>query len=257
MTSSTGEFKDINLIPVDKIKKGMTITIVNPAFDEFTKKEKAQYLDNLYYSDGSVVVALEDAYYNKAEKQFEFQGLIQYKNGENSIEQLIAFPKYKVEIDKDDLDIIDETLFPTDILAYLNKYIVGQNDAKRKLSIEILQFMNDTGKDFSKYVKTIEDCMDKIEDNEWLKNNMKLFKNIASEISEIEIKDFKTKQSVIVFVEETKQIPPMMAKRLDLIMQNEQLLKDYIDGHNRENARNLRLGKNIEFYELKTDEKEL
>ena len=61
----------------------------------------------------------------------------------------------------------------------------------------------------------------------------------------------------VLFVEETKQIPPMMAKRLDLIMQNEQLMKDYIEGHNRENARNLRLGKNIEFYELKTDEKEL
>lgn len=139
ITSSTGEFTDINLIPVDKIKKGMTITIVNPAFNEFTKRDKAQYLDNLYHSDGSVVVALEDAYYNKAEKQFEFQGLIQYKNGENSVEQLIAFPKYKVETDKEDLDITDETLFPTDILTYLNKYIVGQDDAKRKLSIEIFK----------------------------------------------------------------------------------------------------------------------
>ena len=106
--------------------------------------------------------------------------------------------------------------------------------------------MNDTGKDFSKYVKIIEDCMDKIEDNERLKNNMKLFKNIASEISEIEIKDFKTKQNMIEFVEETKQIPPMMAKKMDLIMQNEQLLKDYIEGHNRENTRNLRLGKDTE-----------
>ena len=122
---------------------------------------------------------------------------------------------------------------------------------------KILQFMNDTGKDFSKYVKIIEDCMDKIEDNEWLKNNMKLFKNIASEISEIEIKDFETKQNVIALVEKTKQIPSMMAKKLDLMMQNEQLMKDYIDGQNRENTRSLRLCKNIEFYEFKTDEKEL
>ena len=62
--------------------------------------------------------------------------------------------------------------------------------------------------------------MDEIEDNEWLKNNMKLFKNIASEISEIEIKDFETKQNVIALVEKTNQIPPMMAKKLDLMMQN-------------------------------------
>ena len=148
---------------------------------------------------------------------------------------------------------IDKKIITNMLFAILNADKFSETVTKNK----ILQFMNDTGKDFSKYVKIIKDCMDKIEDNEWLKNNMKLFKNIASEISEIEIKDFETKQNVIALVEKTNQIQPMMAKRLDLIMQNEQLLKDYIEGQNRENARNLRLGKNMEFYEFKTDEKEL
>ena len=164
-------------------------------------------------------------------------------------EQLYARCALKALEDK----TIDKKIITNMLFAILNADKFSETVTKNK----ILQFMNDTGKDFSKYVKIIEDCMDKIEDNEWLKNNMKLFKNIASEISEIEIKDFETKQNVIALVEETKQIPSMMAKRLDLIMQNEQLMKDYIDGQNRENTRSLRLGKNIEFYEFKTDEKEL
>lgn len=140
-----GFYIDVKPVKITDIKAGDELTFL----DECIENQIAEFLDVLNDYAESVIIATEEPFYVEKEKTYYLTAKCILEDGEE-VENVITFSEDKpVSVcPKDDADYILapekaakklEELYPKKVLAYLNQFVVGQDDAKKKLSIEIFK----------------------------------------------------------------------------------------------------------------------
>ena len=145
-------YKDFTVINPQDIKQGDAIAVVG---DDYIDR-KEEYLEYFGDAPGTISIALEDSQYDEMENCYYFASILD--KGSGPIKDICVFPVEKFTTNEEinvfaETDIEDainyrpknykpvsfSNFFPKQIVEYLNQFVVGQEDAKKKLSVEVFK----------------------------------------------------------------------------------------------------------------------